>query len=458
MDVKNVLVVGMARSGIAAAKFLRELNPDMNIRLCDQRRREDFAEGSFSSLEEDAFEWRLGETPEDALDGIDMVVLSPGVPIDHPLVSKARAMGIEVIGEVELASRVAKARLVAITGTNGKTTTTSLAGELFLNAGITTHVVGNIGHPITAVAHKARYDDVIICEVSSFQLETISTFHPNIAAILNITEDHMDRHHTMDAYISLKARVFENQGADDYLVLNYGDMQTRQLAPLTRARVLWFSRVEELENGAFVDGDMIAYACGGVVKRICPVAEIGVPGAHNLENALAAVCIGIAAEIPLPVIRHTLRTFKGVPHRIEYVREIDGVNFINDSKGTNCDSTIKAIETMDRPTVLIMGGYNKHVDLNPVCEKLVGSRIEHVVLIGETAQLLEESLGTAGFLSFEHAGEDFGLAVELARRKAENGWNVLLSPACASFDMFEDFERRGDAFKRIVNQMEPLFT
>lgn len=450
-DQKRALVVGMARSGIWAAKLL--ISAGYAVRINDLKTEAEF-EGALDELRLANIEWRLGEKAEDALTGIDLVVISPGIPIDHAVVKVAREKGIELIGEIELAYRYAKGKLIAITGTNGKTTTTSLTGEIFQNAGRQTYVVGNIGFPYTAIAEQTKSDDVVVCEVSSFQLESIDAFHPSIAAILNITEDHMNRHFTMRRYSELKARVFENQGTDDFLVLNYDDSQVKAMAEDAKAKVLWFSRVGAPPYGAFVRDNQIVFGTEREHRAVCPTGEVGIPGPANLENALAATCIAMAADVPPPVIRHTLRTFKGVEHRLEFVRELDGVRFVNDSKGTNVDSTLKAIASMDRPTVIILGGYDKKVDMTALCEALTCSEITDAVLIGETAAILEKGLLEAGFRRFVHAGYDFRLAIEKACALSVPGGNILLSPACASFDMFGDYEQRGETFKRIVNELE----
>lgn len=450
MKNKNVLVVGMARSGIAAAKLLSERGA--HVRISDIKTKDQFTDG-LKELERPGIEWRLGEKSETLLDGMDLLVISPGVPIDKPVVVKAKEMGIPVIGELELAYRMSQGSVVAITGTNGKTTTTTLMGEIFKNMGKRTFVVGNIGYPYSAVAAQTQPDDVVVAEVSSFQLETIDTFHPTISAILNITEDHLVRHGTMEVYIALKARIFENQHEDDTVVLNYDDPIVRGLEKQPLCNVIYFSRTQVPPCGAYVRDGEIVFRWDGVDKAICPAAEVYIPGPHNLENALAATAMAMAAGVPAAVIRHTLRTFKGVEHRIEFVREIKGVRFINDSKGTNVDSTIKAVDTMKTDTVLIAGGSDKHTSFEPLCKAIVRSKIRHVVLIGDTAPQLERQLKEAGFESIEHAGYDFQKAIDMAFRRAECGWNVLLSPACASFDMFTDYEHRGREFKRIVGEM-----
>jgi len=453
MNGKKVMVLGMARSGVAAAKLLDSLGA--YVCVSDQKTREQLGE-AVKPLEECAnVEWRLGEPAEELLAGQDILVISPGVPIDSAVVKKAEALGIEVIGELELGYRTGKGLLVGITGTNGKTTTTTLVGEIFKNNGKQTYVVGNIGFPYTAVSGEMKEEDVTVCEVSSFQLESVREFRPKVSAILNITEDHLNRHYTMENYASVKCRIFENQDSDECVVLNWDDAMLRELAKNAKCQVIWFSRREVPPFGAFVSEGNIVYGTNEDNRVICPADEVYIPGPHNLENALAAAAMTLAAGVPAPVIRHTLRTFKGVEHRIEFVRELDGVRFINDSKGTNADSTIKAVETMNRPTVLLMGGSDKHVDFTAMCEIIKKSPyIAHVVLIGQTAKQLGETLEKVGYTAFEHAGYDFRAAIEKAFELAEAGGNVLLSPACASFDMFKDYEQRGEIFKEIVRSLE----
>ena len=363
-------------------------------------------------------------------------------------------MGIYVIGELELAAQLSRGVLTAVSGTNGKTTTVSLLGEIFANSGKVTHVVGNIGYPFSLAALVSREDDVIVCEVSSFQMETADTFHPHVALLTNITEDHLNRHGTMEVYTALKMRMFRNQTASDYAVFNADDPAQNGLSKQVHSKVMKFSRKKEVREGAFVRDDTVWLRMDGSEKRICRTDEIYIPGPHNLENALGAVCVAGAMKVPVPVIRHTLKTFRGVEHRIERVRELDGVTYINDSKGTNVDSTIKAVQTMTEPTVIILGGYDKHTSFDPLAREICTSlSIRKAVLIGETAPLIHNALERAGFRETEFA-ETLGQAVDKARDSAGKGWNVLLSPACASFDMFKDYEERGRVFKNIVNGLE----
>lgn len=448
---KRILLVGMARSGIAAAELLAQHGA---IPVLNDRKKAEAFGTALDGLKELGCEFRLGEEPVALLSEVDALVISPGVPIDAPVVKEAFARHIPVAGELELAYSMLRGDVVAISGTNGKTTTTTLLGRIFKNAGRLTHVAGNIGYPLSAVAAKARREDVTVVEVSSFQLESIHTFHPHVAALLNITEDHLNRHGTMAEYIRLKARLFENQTEEDYAVLNMDDPVLLEMAKKLKGQVVFFSRTQPVENGAFVENGKIVWQWKGARRVICDADQILIPGPHNLENALAATAMACAMGVPAPVVRHTLMSFTGVEHRIEKVRVFQGVTYINDSKGTNVDSTIKAVQSMKAPTVIILGGYDKHTDFMPLCrEMLAAPFIEHAVVMGETARQITDQLTEAGYTSITKAYsmED---AVAKARALARSGGNVLLSPACASFDMFRDYEQRGEVFKQIVNGLQ----
>ncbi|MBQ3080629.1 MAG: UDP-N-acetylmuramoyl-L-alanine--D-glutamate ligase [Clostridia bacterium] len=448
---KKVLVWGMARSGIAAAKLLNDAGA--YVRINDLKNADQIG-SQIDELKLHGIEWRLGENIENVLDGMDMLVISPGIPEAHPAVKKARDMGIEVIGEVELAYRLSRGRVVAVTGTNGKTTTTSLLGEIFKNAGKVTYVVGNIGDPYSAYASKMKDEDMVVCEISSFQLETVNTFRPEVSLVLNISEDHLNRHGTMENYADMKARVFENEDETGWVVLNYDDPVTKEMAKKAKCRAAWFSRTSVPPVGAYVRDGVIVYKDEKCVTEVCRTEDVYIPGPHNLENALAATAAAICAGISAPVIRHTLRTFRGVEHRIETVRTINGVKYINDSKGTNPDSTIKAVQTMKEDTVILLGGSEKNSDFSELSAIIKDSKIIYAVLIGKTGERIGESLKNAGFTALEYAGYDFEKAIAIAGKHAPVGGNVLLSPACASFDMFDDYEHRGREFKRIVNALE----
>ena len=452
MKGKKVLVLGMARSGIACARLL--LLRGAKVTICDRKAEADF-NGALDDLKAAGAHFCLGEAhPEDRLEGMDALIVSPGIPVDHPAVVRAKALGVEVMGEVEYAYRESTGLLVAITGTNGKTTTTTLLGEMFKNAGKRTFVVGNIGTPYSGAVPEMKPGDVTVCEISSFMMETSKEFHPAICAVLNISEDHLNRHGTMEKYIALKERIFENCTANDYVILNGDDPVTLDMADRVKSRVVWFSSRMKVPFGAFVENGRIVYGTPARYKTICDVSEVYIPGEHNLQNALAATAMAMAAEIPAPVIRQTLRTFKGVEHRIELVRELDGVRFINDSKGTNVDSTIQAVRAMNRPTVLILGGSPKKANYMPLVEEIKKAPIDYIVLIGDTAREIQAALDQGGYTHYTHAGYDFKKAIKLCYSMAPEGGNVLLSPACASFDMFDDYEARGRIFKGIVNELE----
>ena len=451
MQIRKALVLGMARSGAAAARLLHARGCEVTI--CDVKTKEQFG-GALDDLNVQGVHWRLGEDPVSLVEGMDALIVSPGVPDTHPAVARARELGVEVMGELEYAYRESMGLLLAVTGTNGKTTTCTLLGEIFKNAGRRTWVVGNIGAPYAQAVLKMRAGDVTVCEVSSFQLETVSQFHPAVAAVLNVTEDHLNRHGSMENYIALKERVFANGREGDVTVLNYDDAITRAMAARTRAKVVWFSRSGAAPSGALVREGRIVFVDEAGARAVCAVEEIGIPGPHNLENALAAAAMAMAAGVPAPVVRHTLRAFQGVEHRLEFVREVDGVRYINDSKGTNVDSTLWAVRSMTAPTVIILGGSYKKADYHPLGREMARGNIAHAVLIGDTADAIEAALRDEGFTACVRAGYDFEKAVATARALAAPGGNVLLSPACASFDMFTDYEARGREFKRIVKGLE----
>ncbi len=452
MKIEKALVVGMARSGVAAVKLLRARGAKAVV--SDAKPRAEFGD-ALNEIDAAGVEFRLGEDPVSLLEGCDAVILSPGVPVTAPVVQSAREMGIEVMGELEYAYREACGTLLAITGTNGKTTTTTLLGEIFKNAGRRVHVVGNIGEPYSGAVPEMLPTDVTVCEVSSFQLETVREFRPQVCAILNISEDHLNRHGDMETYVAMKKRIFMNMAGQDTVVLNYEDPVTRAMLADVKCRVIWFSAGGGVPFGAFVRDGIIVYGSENSLVPVCPVEELIIPGKHNVGNALAATAMAMAAGIPAPVIRHTLKRFQPVEHRTEFTREVSGVRFYNDSKATNIDSTIQAVRAMDRPSVMIAGGFDKHTDFRPLVDEIVKSNVRSVVLIGATANQIADALDRAGFPAYEHCGFDFETAIARAYERAKEGWNVLLSPACASFDMFSDYEARGREFKRIVKDLEP---
>ena len=456
MNDKVYLIIGMARSGVAAAKLLADRG--VTVRVNDMKTREALGEALKPLEGLKSIEWHLGEAPETLLHGVGTMVISPGIPYEADIVQTALSQGIEVIGEIELSARLNKGRLIAITGTNGKTTTTTLTGEIFKSAGLTTHVVGNIGYPFAAVAGTTGPDDVVVCEVSSFQLESVKTFRPSVACVTNVREDHLNRHHTMAVYAAMKARIFENQTPDDVLVLNAADAYAPAFAEASKGQVVWFSSQGKVPRGAYADGGLIYYESGHGRQTICRCDELLIPGQHNLENALCAVAITMSAGVPAEAAARALRSFKGIEHRMELVRVLDGVRYIDDTEGTNADSTVQAVRAMTEDTVLILGGSIKDNDYSGLCRDIATcGHIAHVVLIGQTAEQFDAALKKAGYdtARIHHLGRDFKGAIETARTLADRHGAVLLSPACASFDMFHNADERGDIFKDIVNHMTP---
>ncbi len=443
---KRVMVVGMAKSGLASARLL--LDVGANVVLYDMKTAEQFPKDTFSEFEGHA-ELALGADPDNVIKDCDALVLSPGVPMDLSFILQARQIGKPVIGEIELGFHYSMADFVAITGTNGKTTTTALTGEIFKNAGFCTYVLGNIGIPIAGEALKTKKGDVVVAETAALQLDSIDTYRPHACAVLNVTEDHLNRYVTMENYTASKELIFKNQTENDFCVLNYDNAITREMEGKQKSKIIWFSRQVRLDRGVSIDKGCIISVEEDGIHEICRPEQIKIPGAHNLENSLAAIALARCFGIFETVIRDTLMTFPGVEHRIEFVRELDGIRYINDSKGTNPDATEKAAAAMTRPTVLILGGYDKQSSFLALFEGF-GPLIKNVVAIGATQEKILNDAKTAGYDSVSTA-DSFEDAVNKARGLAESGWNVLLSPACASYDMFSDFEQRGRVFKSIVN-------
>ena len=443
---KKVMVVGMAKSGIASAQLLLDIGAA--VVLYDSKTLDSFPQGAFSQFEGHA-EFALGADADMIAKNCDALVLSPGVPTDLSFITQSVNDGKKVISEIELGFLYSAAEFVAITGTNGKTTTTALTGEVFKNAGYRTHVLGNIGIPIAEKALDTKEGDIVVAETAALQLDAIDTFRPHACAVLNLTEDHLNRYVTMDNYMAAKERIFENQTEDDFCVLNYDNSFTRDMAGRQKSKIIWFSRQVVLPSGVSIDKGNIISAEDDGVHIICRVDEVRIPGVHNTENALAAAALARCYRIPESVIRDTFMTFPGVEHRIEFVREFEGVQYINDSKGTNPDASEKAAAAMVRPTVMILGGYDKGSSFISLFEGF-SPMIKSVVALGATRQKILDDAKTAGFKDI-HAVDSFEEAVLKAKQIAEYGWNVLLSPACASWDMFIDFEQRGSVFKSIVN-------
>lgn len=447
---KKILVVGAGKSGLAAARFV--LGKGARVVITDSG--SPGTEGGLGELAAAGAELSLGKYPGVRPEYFDILVVSPGVPLTVEPVQDAYRTGVPVLGELELAWRFTAAPVVAITGTNGKTTTTTLIGEVLRDAGHNTLVAGNIGLPLVTEVDKYGRGDYIVAEVSSFQLETTRLFRPKVGVILNITPDHLDRHGTMKNYAGAKAKIFQNQGPEDFAILNGDDEATLRLSGGIRSRVLLFSRRRELEVGAYVREDKIVFNLGQGEVKVCPVGELAIPGDHNLENALAATAVAAALGIEAGVLAGTLSRFKGVAHRLEYVTEINGVRYVNDSKGTNPDASIKALDSFKVPIVLIAGGLSKGSDFGEFAAK-VKDKVRLMVVLGESAGAITGAAREKGFENVLPAG-NFKEAVRLAHNAARPGEIVLLSPACASWDMFKNFEERGDLFKKLVFELAPV--
>jgi UDP-N-acetylmuramoylalanine--D-glutamate ligase len=451
MDLNNkrVLVVGLGKSGVASALFLK--SRCARVTVSDSKPEAELHEEILLLLEH-GITVETGGHGDRTFRGQDLIVVSPGVPVDAPQLVQARNLGEKVIGEIELAAQFLAGPIVAITGANGKTTTTVLAGEIVAGK-FSTLVGGNIGTPAISFVDQAGPATWIVLEVSSFQLETIVEFRPRIAVILNITPDHLDRHKTFDNYVNAKARVFENQGADDFTVLNADDPTTAGLSDRTRAQLFWFSRKKEIGNGAFARGTHIYFRDGHSEREIMPLAEVPLKGAHNLENVLAGVSIGILAGCQPEQIRHAVRVFKPVEHRLEFVARFAGVDYYNDSKATNVDATIKALEAFPADNHLhlhlILGGKDKGSDFT-VLNDLLRQRVKRVYTIGAAADKIESQI--QGAAEIEHA-ETLENAVRRASQSAMAGDVILLAPACASFDQFQSYEHRGRVFKEVVHSL-----
>lgn len=450
--MKKALIVGMAKSGIASAKLLARHG--WNVIVNDMKPEVEGLQEELSGIE---CEYALGKDPAELLDGVDMLVLSPVVPIFKPFAKEAKRRGIEVIGEIELGYRYMDpaCKLVCISGTNGKTTTTALTGELFKAAGKNTYVLGNIGVPITAYAEKTKDGDFVVAETAALQLESIERFHANAVGMLNITEDHLNRfEYKMENYIAAKCRIFENQTENDFAVLNDDDPTVKKMSELTKAQVIPFSQKHILENGMFLRGDKMVWRYRGEETELISVKELQIPGAHNIENALCASALAMCMRLDADAVRAGLRAFQGVEHRIEFVRELDGVRYINDSKGTNPDSTIKAVQAMTRPTILLLGvgNYDKKSDFKPLFEAFDG-KIKEVLVSGCNIPAVEKAAADAGYSSIRRCGDDLREMLLEAKALAKPGDTVLLSPAAASWGVFDNYEQRGTIFKQIVNSL-----
>lgn len=446
---KKVLVFGSGISGIGAVKLLEDHGAEVilydgNDKLNKVAMKEQLGDGVKAEI-------IIGEFPEKLIDTLDIAVLSPGVPTDLPVVNAMRDKKVAVIGEVELAYAFGKGDVLAITGTNGKTTTTTLLGEIMKAYKEHTYVVGNIGNPYTVAARQMEEDAVAVAEMSSFQLESIVTFRPKVSAILNFTPDHLNRHHTMEEYIRVKELITKNQTESDTCVLNYEDEILREFGKTLHTKVIYFSSLHKLEKGMYLDDGEICYRDESGVQKLCRTAELNLPGRHNHENVMAAAAMALAYGVPLEVIRKVVCAFKAVEHRIEFVTEKNGVVYYNDSKGTNPDAAIKGIQAMDRPTLLIGGGYDKGSSYSEWIQAFDG-KVKYLVLIGQTREKIAAEAKALGFTDIVFA-DSLAEAVQFCADHAKKGDAVLLSPACASWGMFPNYEVRGKMFKELVNNL-----
>lgn len=442
-----ILIIGAARSGVASAEYLLSIGKqivisDMNTKL---------AEDVETQLGHASVSYVWGKQPDVAALQPELIVMSPGVPLSIPPVVKARELGIPVISEPELAFRYSDVPFVAITGTNGKTTTTTLTAFLLEKEGRKVVAGGNIGLPLISQCPQMSANDIVVAEMSSFQLESVDSFCPKVAVVMNLTPDHLDRHKTMEAYAAAKANIFKNQGPEDYLLLNKDDAIVAAMAAGAKSHVYYFSQQEILDEGIWLEDGNLVYRLdkNGAPQVLIPAAEIGIVGSHNWQNAMAASLAALLMGQQPEIIAERLRAFKGVAHRMEPVATIDGVLYVNDSKGTNPDSTEKALGSYgERPIVLITGGRNKGSDM-AVLVPLMRAHCRGVVLVGEATGDFIDAFERTGYTDYVCA-DSFEDAVAKAREMAQSGDVVLLSPACASWDMFDNFEQRGDLFKELV--------
>ena len=449
LNGKRVLVVGLGRSGVASALFLQSRGARVTV---SDAKSEDQLREQIPTLLDAGIAVETGAHGERTFRDQDLIIVSPGVPVDAEPLVHARALGQPVIGEIELASQFLPGPIVAITGSNGKTTTTTLVGEILAGSGFKTLVGGNIGTPAISLAEQATPDTTIVLEVSSFQLETIRAFRPKVAVVLNITPDHLDRHRTFAAYVDAKARIFENQQADDFAVLNADDPTCVEVAGRTSSQVFWFSRKREIESGAFVRDSQVIFRRNGSSQIVLSISEIPLKGSHNLENVLAAVCAGVLMGCAPENIRAAIRHFKAVEHRLEYVATIGGVEYYNDSKATNVDATMKALQSFPSNIHLILGGKDKGSDYT-LLNDLLRERVKSVYIIGAAAEKIQAHIkGTTQIIS----SGTIESAVKQASATAQPGDIVLLAPACASFDQFQNYEHRGRVFKDLIGQLATM--
>ena len=446
---KTILVFGAGKSGIGSAKILDSYAK--HVILYDGNDKLDAQEIMNKLGDVKNTEVLLGELPGEKADSLQAVIMSPGVPTDLPIVNSLREHGVSILGEIELAWCLGKGDVLAVTGTNGKTTTTSLLGEIMKAARPEVYVVGNIGNPYTDAALMMTPEAVTVAEISSFQLETIDTFAPKVTSILNITPDHLNRHHTMEEYIRVKELITKNQKPDETCVLNYEDEILRRFGEHAPVKILYFSSARILDEGLYLRGEDIIYNDGKKEEIICNTSELNLVGRHNHENVMAAAGMALAYGVSMDIIRQVVKSFKAVEHRIEFTAEKKGVVYYNDSKGTNPDAAIKGIQAMDRPTFLIGGGYDKQSSYEEWINAFDG-KVKLLVLIGQTREKIAETARACGFNKIQFA-ESLKEAVQICAEAAVSGDAVLLSPACASWGMFPNYEVRGREFKELVHQL-----
>ncbi|MTK09044.1 MAG: UDP-N-acetylmuramoyl-L-alanine--D-glutamate ligase [Hungatella sp.] len=446
---QKILVAGSGKSGIAASRMILKTGDEAVLYDSNDALKKDELLIQFG--ETDKISVILGELKKEDLKDISICVISPGIGLDAPFVSVLKEADIPVWSEIQLAYHHAKGKLAAITGTNGKTTTTALTGEIMKAFYEHVYVVGNIGIPYTQEALKTTEDSVTVAEVSSFQLETITDFHPDVSAILNITPDHLNRHKTMECYIKVKESITVNQTEKDCCVLNYDDLVLREFGESMKPRAIYFSSRNSLAEGYCIDGDVIIRNHRGNREEIVNINELNLLGRHNHENVMAAIAIASELNVPMEVIKKAVCEFQAVEHRIEFVAEKAGVKYYNDSKGTNPDAAIQAVKAMPGPTILIAGGYDKNSEYDEWIESFDG-KVKHMVLLGQTREKIAECAAKHGFTNVMYA-EDMQEAVKVCASYANIGDYVLLSPACASWGMFRCYEERGEIFKECVRSL-----
>ncbi|MEW6606018.1 MAG: UDP-N-acetylmuramoyl-L-alanine--D-glutamate ligase [bacterium] len=441
---KRIIIVGMARSGLSAAKLL--LKYGAKVKISDSKPASQL-QNEITQLKNLDIEIETDEHKEDFLPHCELIVVSPGVPVEIPFLQKAKKLGIPIISEMELAYQfLPQNRVIAVTGTNGKTTTTTLIGEILKTADQKVTVAGNIGYPLSEAIDKIDKDYLVVVEISSFQLETIKDFRPNISVFLNFTPDHLDRHKDLNDYLKIKARIFENQTKDDFMVLNADDSSIMEVSQQSKAKPIFFSLIKkDFENGIFLKGNQIVSRFEGEENEICKTQDIALIGPHNLQNVLSALGVSAILKINLEVVRKTLREFKGVEHRIEEVACINGIRFINDSKATNVDSVIVALQSFNKPIILIAGGRSKGCDYSRL-DPLLSAKVKTLILLGEAKDKIAQGVHFDNIFKVQNLHE----AVELAYKLSKPKDTILFSPACSSYDMFKNYEERGRVFKEEV--------